>query len=135
MKLFAVVLGALALLAGFTGGLRAYSVSATTPPGPPLAVAKHHPPAQAVRPGVHLRWAPCKKPAVRQGKACVTVVTRTVTLPAPVAAAAPAAPAAVPQSAPTRATHSASPHAEPGDAGHAHEHEAEHEHEDGGGDD
>jgi hypothetical protein len=137
MKLFAVVLGALALLAGFTGGLRAYSVSATTPPGPPLTVAQHHPVAQAVRPGVHLRWAACRKPAVREGRACVTHVTRTVTLPPPVAAAPPAAPAApVAHAAPTRVAHSAAPHAEPAhEAEHDHEGEDEHEHEDGGGDD
>ena len=136
MKLFAVVLGALALLAGFTGGLRAYSVSATTPSGPPLAVAKHHPPAQAIRPGVHVRWAPCRRPAVREGRACVTHVTRTVTLPPPVAAAPPAAPAAVAQAAPARVAHSPAPHAEPShEAGHEHEDEHESEHEAGGGDD
>lgn len=139
MKLFAAVLGALALLAGFTGGLRAYSVSAATPPGPALAVAKHHPPAQAVRPGVSLRWAPCRKPAVREGKACVTHVTRTVTLPAPPVVAAPAAPAApVAPGTPTRAAQPTPVH-HTADGGHEHEveHEGEHEgeHEDGGGGD
>src|SRR5690349_24746008 len=122
MKTFAVLLGALALLAGFTGGMRAYSVSATTPPAPKLAVVRHHPPAQPVRPGVVVRWAPCRKPAVREGRACVTHVTRTVTVPAPVVAApAQAAPvAAAPQAPPTRATqpapaptHTAPTHAAP----------------------
>ena len=37
MKLFAVLLGALALVAGFTGGLRAYSASAQA--GPPVPAA------------------------------------------------------------------------------------------------
>jgi hypothetical protein len=135
MKLFAVLLGAIALLAGLTGGLRAYSVSATTPPGPRLAVVPHQPVAQAVRPGVTFRWAPCRKPAVRRGKTCVTVVTRTVTLPPPVVTA-PAAPAAAPQALPARVAHSSAPHAEPGEHG-GHEHEGEHEgeHDEGGGGD
>src|SRR4029077_4849212 len=138
MKLFAVVLGALALLAGFTGGLRAYSVSSATPPGPPLMVAKHHPAAQAVRPGVRLRWAPCRKPAVREGRACVTHVPRTVTLPPPVVTVAPAAapaaaPAPAPPAPPPRVRPRAAPHAEPADGpGHEHEGGAENG---GGGDD
>jgi hypothetical protein len=96
MKLFAVLLGALALVAGFTGGLRAYSSSAHA--GPPVPTARvsvpHYPKAQVVRPGPVVRWAPCAKPAVRVGKACVTTVTRTVTLPAP--AATGAAPSTAP---------------------------------------
>jgi hypothetical protein len=125
MKLFAALLGALALFAGFTGGLRAYSVSAATPPRAPLAVAKHHPAPQVVRPGVTVRWAPCRKPAVREGRACVTHVTRTIALPPPVVAA----PAAAPVSRPARVAHSA-PHTRP--AGHEPEHEDGQEHEGGG---
>jgi hypothetical protein len=91
MKLFAVLLGALALVAGFTGGLRAYSTSANAgPPVPAAHIAVHHyPPAQVVRPGPVVKWAPCVKPAVRVGKACVTHVTHTVALPAPVVSAPP----------------------------------------------
>lgn len=97
MKLFAILLGALALVAGFSGGMRAYSVSADAGPAPVRPVsAPHYPKAQPVRPGVVFRYAPCRPPAHRQGKACVTQVTRTVTLPAPAAAAPPAA--AVPAS-------------------------------------
>jgi hypothetical protein len=135
MKLFAVVLGALALLAGFTGGVRAYSVSAAAgPPLPTPVAAPHYPQAQPVRPGVVFRWAPCRPPAHRVGKACVTHVVHTVTLPAPAAAASPvaAAPAPVAQAAPrhvVRATQVSSDdggHQEPGDDGG---------HDGGGGDD
>ncbi len=93
MKLFAVLLGALALAAGFTGGLRAYSTSAHAGPPVPTAqvAAPHYPRAQVVRPGPVVRWAPCVKPAVRVGKACVTTVTHTVTLPAPAVTQPPVA--------------------------------------------
>jgi hypothetical protein len=142
MKLFALLLGALALLAGFAGGMRAYSVSAATPPAPPRVAAPHHPAAQPVRPGVVVRWAPCRKPAVREGKACVTHVTHTVTVPAPAVAAPPPppAPAAAPQAPPTRATQPVPAPTQPSepadDGGHddgGHEHEGgDHG---GGGDD
>jgi hypothetical protein len=93
MKVFATLLGALALLAGFVGGMRAYSVAADAGPPPVTPVsAPHHPQAQVVRPGIVFRWAPCKPPAHREGKACVTHVTHVVPLASP-AAAAPAAPA------------------------------------------
>src|SRR6478672_72758 len=89
MKLFAVLLGALALVAGFTGGLRAYSTSAHA--GPPVPTARvtvpHYPKAQVVRPGPVVRWAPCTAPAKLVGKTCVTTVTHTVALPAPATAA------------------------------------------------
>jgi hypothetical protein len=129
MKLFAVVLGALALLAGFAGGVRAYSVSADAGPPPVRPISMpHYPKAQPVRPGIVFRWAPCRPPAHREGKACVTHVTRTVALPQP--AAAPAAqPATTAPAAAAPATTSrvaAHPHtsasspggqAEPGDGG------------------
>ncbi|HEX3221229.1 MAG TPA: hypothetical protein VHR35_01575 [Nocardioides sp.] len=131
MKLFAVLLGTLALLAGFAGGMRAYSVSAATPPAPPLVIAKHHPAPQPVRPGVVVRWAPCRKPAVLEGKTCVTHVTRTVTVPAPAVAAAPVAPAAAPQAPPTRAANPAPAPTQPSyEGGHD---DGGHEHEGGGG--
>src|SRR5512141_2866462 len=87
MKLFALVVAALALLAGFAGGLRAYSAAAPAAAAPVQVSAPHHPRAMPVKPGPTFRWAPCQKPAVRQGRACVTTVTRTVTLPPPVVAA------------------------------------------------
>jgi hypothetical protein len=105
MKPFALVVAALALLAGFAGGLRAYSAAAPAPAAPVQVSAPHHPKAMPVKPGPTFRWAPCQKPAVRQGRACVTTVTRTVTLPSPVVAAPPApVPAAAPavHAAPTR---------------------------------
>jgi hypothetical protein len=102
MKLFALLLGALALVAGFTGGLRAYSTSAHA--GRPVATARvtvpHYPAAQVVRPGPVVRWAPCVQPAQLVGKACVTTVTRTVTVPAPASAATASSRAAPAASAP-----------------------------------
>ena len=123
MKLFAVLLGALALVAGFTGGMRAYS----TPAGPPVPAAhiaaRHYPPAQVVRPGPVVKWAPCVKPAVRVGRACVTHVTRTVTLPAPTVTGPAAAQAAASPTVRVQHARAASPrHASSG--GH---------HDDGGG--
>ena len=115
MKLFAVLLGALALVAGFTGGLRAYSTSAHQ--GSPVPTAhvsvRHYPPAQVVSPGPVVKWAPRTKPAVRIGRACVTRIIHTVTLPPPVvatprAAAAPAAPASHTQAGNPHPTHTAS---------------------------
>jgi len=132
MKLFAVLLGALALVAGFTGGLRAYSTSASAGPAPAAQVeVHHHPPAQVVRRGPIVQWAPCVKPAVRVGKACVTQVTRTVALPTPVVAAAPtSAPAS--STVRTAQDHTGQqptrPHGD--DGGHE-----DGGHEDGGGDD
>ncbi len=106
MKLFASLLAALALLAGFAGGMRAYSASADATSASAQRVTPHLPKAQPVRPGVVFRYAPCRKPAVREGKACVTHVTRTVALPAP-AAAAPAAPATRAQVRATAHAHAA----------------------------
>ena len=133
MKLFTLLLGALALVAGFTGGLRAYSASAHAGhPVPTAHVSVHHyPPAQIVRPGPVVRWAPCVKPAVRVGRACVTRVTRTVTLRAPAtapAAATPAVASPAPSAGPTPRHPSAGPHATPA-------HPAGGEHDDGGGGD
>lgn len=130
MKLFALVVAALALLAGFAGGLRAYSVAAPAPAAPVQVSAPHYPKAMPVKPGPTFRWAPCQKPAVRQGRACVTTVTRTVALPPPPAAAPPApVQAAVPvaHAAPTRHPHPTQPTAQPT------YHDDGGEHHDGGG--
>lgn len=135
MKLFAVLLGALALVAGFTGGLRAYSASSEAgPPVPAAHVQVHHyPPAQVVRPGPVLKWAPCVKPAVRVGRACVTQVTRTVTIAPPPTSAPPAATTSTPQ--PPRHTQAQAPShptsSPSDDPGHHHEGGDD----DGGGDD
>jgi hypothetical protein len=117
MKLFAVLLGALAFLTGVAGGLQAYTVSAATDPATsPVSVPHHHPSPQVVRPGVVVKWAPCRPPAVRQGRACVTHVTRTVTVPAPVATV-PASSTAVrsPQVSPTRTVQAVAGEHENGD--------------------
>lgn len=113
MKLFALLLGALAFVAGVAGGLQAYTASATTAPTTSaVTVPRHHPSPQVVRPGVVVKWAPCRPPAVRQGRACVTHVTRTVTVPAPVTTVpASSAPVRAPQVSPTRTVQSlAAPH-------------------------
>lgn len=125
MKLFATLLGALALLAGLAGGLRAYSLAADAGTAPVRPVAgPHFPQAQKVRPGIVFRWAPCRPPAHREGKACVTHVTRTVTFPAPAPVATAPVPASVPANVPVvhtsvpqvaPATHEASSPHEPGD--------------------
>lgn len=116
MKLFALLLGALALVAGFTGGLRAYSTSAHAGPTVPTArvTVPHYPKAQVVRPGPVVRWAPCPAPAKLVGKTCVTTVTRTVSQPAPATAApSSAAPAAAAPAVRRPHTQAASPRPTP----------------------
>jgi hypothetical protein len=135
MKPFALVVAALALLAGFAGGLRAYSVAAPAQAAPAAvsgsATAPHYPKAMPVKPGATFRWAPCQKPAVREGRACVTQVTRTVTLPPSVITAPPtpvrvAAPAhAAPTRHPSPTAQPTTYHDDGGDDGG--------EHDDGGG--
>jgi hypothetical protein len=133
MKLFALVVAALALVAGFAGGLRAYSAAAPTAPAPVQAAAPHYPKAMSVKPGPTFKWAPCQKPAVRKGKACVTTVTRTVTIAPPVAAAPPApvqVAAPVVRAAPTR-----HPTAQPTSQPTYHDDGGEHDDDGGGGHD
>ena len=124
MKLFAVVLAALALLTGFAGGFTAFSAASPDPVRTHVAMP-HHPKLPTVRPLT--RWAPCHKPAVLEGRACVTHVVHTVTLAAPVAPAAPA-PAAARAAAPQQVA------AQPGPARPAAHHEdgGEGAHDDGG---
>lgn len=136
MKLFALVVAALALVAGFAGGLRAYSAAAPAPVAPaqvPLsATGPHYPKAMPVKPGATFRWAPCQKPAVRHGRACVTTVTRTVTLPPPAAAPTSAAPVQVAapavHAAPTRHPQATQPTSQP-----TYHDDGGGEHHDGGG--
>jgi hypothetical protein len=135
MKLFAVILAALALLAGFAGGLRAYSVAAPAQAAPVRISVPHHPKAMPVRPGVTVRWAPCRKPAVRKGRACVTEVTRTVALPPPVVTAqpVPVARAARPHAAPpTRHPSPTARSTSTHDGGHDGGHNGGEHHDDGG---
>lgn len=133
MKLFAVLVAALALLAGLAGGMRAYSAGTPAQAAAAPVSAPHHPRAQVVRPGPTFRWAPCAKPAVREGRACVTHVTHTVTIPAPVVVAPPTQAVA----APPRVRHTPHPTApapapQQDDGGH---HGDDGGHHDGGGHD
>lgn len=134
MKLFAVIVAALALIAGFAGGLRAYSVAAPAQAAPAPIPAPHYPKAMPVKPGATFRWAPCQKPAVRQGRACVTRVTRTVTLPPPVITAppVPVQVAAPVRAAPTRHP-SPTPQPTPTPTHQPTHHDDGGEHHDGGG--
>lgn len=136
MKAFAVLVAALALLAGFAGGMRAYSVAAPTAAAVVPAAAPHHPQAMPVKPGPTFRWAPCQKPAVRHGRACVTTVTRTVTIAPPVVAAPPV-PAPVQVAAPVRTapTRHHAPASQPTSQPTYHDDGGEHDGGGGGGDD
>ncbi len=90
----ALVLAAI-LGVGLLAGVTTYQLaSGTDGTGAPAASpsAEATPVARTHRPRV--RWAPCKPPSVRRGKACVTEEVRTVVVPAPASPAAPAAPAA-----------------------------------------
>jgi hypothetical protein len=137
MKLFAALLGALALVAGVVGGTQAYLAAAATPPVAPHVVVSDRTPVQGARPGVVVRWAPCHAPAVRHGKVCVRHVTRTVTVPAP-AVVVQAAPATTRPAAPVRTnrpalrpTHEPAEHESSDDGDHhedeGDEHEGEHD--------
>lgn len=145
MKSLTLAVGALAVVAGSLGGIRAYATSSGSPPPTPVTTVAHPMRPQPVRPGVVLRWAPCRAPAVREGRACVTHVTRVVTVPAPVVARPTTASAPRPHSAPPR-PHATAPSpepsddppasGEPGDDGdNGGDHGDDGGHDDGGGDD
>lgn len=96
MKTLPALVLAAVVAVGLMGGVAAYRVASDPAPSAPAAsaavpTASTAPAARARRRTV-VRWAPCKPPAVRQGKACVTEEVRTVVVPAP----APAPPAAAP---------------------------------------
>ncbi len=86
MKKFSVVVSATAIAAGLAGGAVAFQAVSSAPET--VAVARttdNLPPApQVKRPGVKFRFAPCKAPATRVGKACVIDVVQTVVVAAPV---------------------------------------------------
>ncbi|WP_296602470.1 hypothetical protein [Nocardioides sp.] len=128
----ALVLAAVVSI-GLLGGVAAYQL-ASGPAGPsPSPSAAAVAPVEAAAPRTHsprpkVRWAPCKPPAVRHGKACVTEQVRTVVVPAP----APAAP----RSTGTRPAAAAQPvRADGGEDGADHEKGEDHaehaDHEDG----
>lgn len=98
MKSMSILVSSAVVAVGLLGGTLAYQASSapvgqdssvSAAPAPTPAVARHH------RKPVVTRWAPCKPPATRVGKVCVTDEVRTVVVPAP-------APAPVAQ--PVRAT-------------------------------
>jgi hypothetical protein len=124
MKTLPALLLAAVVAVGLMGGVAAYRVASEPAPAAPAAsaavpTASTAPAARAHRRTV-VRWAPCKPPAVRQGKACVTEEVRTVVVPAP------APPAAAPAIRQVRhGDDDAAEHAEPA------EHAEHAEHEDG----
>ncbi len=138
MKTLPALVLAAVVAAGLMGGVAAYRVASEPAPAAPAAsaavpTASTAPAARAHRRTV-VRWAPCKPPAVRQGKACVTEEVRTVVVPAP----APAPPAAAPAVRQVRhGDDDAAEHAEPAeheDGDHAeHDEDGDHaEHDDDG---
>ena len=99
MKTFNLVAAGAALVAGLAGGTTTYLVAAQPASESPAPDAVRTTavtvPAVAPAPRTQkpiVRLAPCKPPAVREGKACVTDVVETVVLPAPAAPAAPPPP-------------------------------------------
>lgn len=119
----AAVLG-VGLLAGVTTYQLASGPDSGGAPAASPAVGAT-PAARIDQPRDRVRWAPCKPPAVRRGKACVTEEVRTVVVPAPAPAAAPAAPVAQP----VRSDEGRGEHADD-DRGAEPEHEPESESED-----
>jgi hypothetical protein len=107
MRISSALVALVGATAGVATGVTSYQSSAEVPPpayddGPVLAVGQ---PLPAAPPQVKHAPADCVAPAVLQGGACVTTVTKTVPAPAPKAdpqpaaeapAAAPAAPAQAP---------------------------------------
>lgn len=125
-----------ALAVGVGGGSAAFRLASTagaaTPPATvsvvkqPAKAAHRQAPQQVVR-GPRFAWAPCKPPAVRHGKVCVTQVVRTVVLPAAPVAAAPAPVPAAPAPAPASYGGSSGGHEQAGGQGEGADHaEAEH---------
>lgn len=137
MKTLRALVLAAVVAVGLMGGVAAYRVASERTPAAPatsaaVPIASTAPAARAHRRTV-VRWAPCKPPAVRQGKACVTEEVRTVVVPAPTPAPPAAAPAvrqvrrgdddAAEQAEP--AEHEDGDHAERDDDGGPGEHEDE----------
>jgi len=90
MKTIPALVLAAVVAVGLLGGVTAYQLAAgpagpspSTSAGSAAPVAPVAERTRQARPKV--RWAPCKPPAVRQGRACVTEEVRTVVVPAPAA--------------------------------------------------
>lgn len=138
MKTIPALVLAAVVSVGLLGGVVAYQL-ASGPAGPsPSASAAPVAPVEAAAPRTRqpkpkVRWAPCKPPAVRQGKACVTEQVRTVVVPAPAAPVAPRASGtrSAPAAQPVRVTDDDSEHADDERA----EHEDDDHHDDEHGDD
>jgi gamma-glutamyl:cysteine ligase YbdK (ATP-grasp superfamily) len=84
MNKFTAALSALALLAGIGGGVVAFqsAMSSASSPAPAGTTVTQPPPARAAQTRVHVRWAPCKAPAKRHGRACVIDLVHTIVVPA-----------------------------------------------------
>jgi len=100
MRVSTTVVGLVGALAGSAAALAGYQHAAAVAPVSPRtspAAAAVGRPLPAAPPRVHVRMAPCRRPARLVQGACVTTVTRTqvVVDPAPVVPA-PAPPAAAP---------------------------------------
>jgi len=80
MKMFSVAVMSAAVLTGLAGAGVAYEIASTGDSGTATSTTPTTPTEAAAKPGK--RFAPCEPPAVREGKACVTDVVRTVVLPA-----------------------------------------------------
>lgn len=145
MRPITALLTATVLAVGLGGGAAAYrmaSVPAETTRAAAVTVPRAEPAPAAtpapIRKATRFRWAPCKPPAVRQGRACVTEVVRTVVLAAPAAPAPVVVPAASHSSGvrPASAGHEPPETSGHGDDGNGQQAEPEHsedEHGDDGG--
>lgn len=97
MKLSNLVVAGAALAAGIAGGTATYVVAAqpsSSPASTPADATTADEPGAGPTlgpPQPVVRLAPCKPPAVREGKACVTEVVETVVLPPTVGQTGPAA--------------------------------------------
>ncbi len=101
MKRLSVGILSAAALAGLAGSTVAYAwgsagTDGTAAVSRPAAQEQARPPARVVRPGAHVRWAPCVAPAHLERGVCVTDVVRTVVVPSSAAPAAPSAGSAAP---------------------------------------
>jgi len=103
MRIPTALLSAAALVVGIGGGSVAYQLATTAGPatsGTSVAQTVDQAPVSAqVERGTRFGFAPCEPPAVQRGKACVTDVVRTVSVPGS-AAADPSGPFSVTPPAP-----------------------------------
>jgi hypothetical protein len=86
MKTTKSLIAAAAVVLGLGGGAAAYQLASTgestvQPVSQTVSEDSEGPAAPSISGGTHFRWAPCKAPAVREGKVCVTHVVHAVVLP------------------------------------------------------